>query len=400
MVVAPTTYGWNRTFKNYTQLATELLKSGTNDLCWYNWSEDSQGTADGDYVPFIPNDVSITLNTQMNKFRMTGNNVNLPPTFLEYSAGYEYALNDRVYYDGVSWRSLQANNLNHAPIAPPSDWWVQDYNDVMAVWDSSTNYGLGRYVTDGTNIYISTYPNATQNPNLDYTWSATQTYSQFQVVLETLDGQLYTYINPTPKVGAINRPFAGGSNWTLTVWSSANFYVEGFITKQDDIFYVALVTNNNLSPSENPTTWQPIAFWTQINGGDASTIWNRYLITGYADPNVSTAQGSEFEYEWDASYLYETGTVVNYQGNPYEAVTQNIGTPPLDAWVATKTYDVGDTVLAGVVAPQYYQSIQNNNTNHSPPASTSWWVPIRRVWKNTTDAPVTAGLNFSHRCMI
>lgn len=398
MVVAPTNYGWNRTFKNYSQLATELLKSGTNDLCWYNWLEDTQGTADGDLVPFIPNDVSITLNTQMNKFRMTGNNVYLPPTYIIFSPYTTYALNARVYYGGLSWKSLQASNLNHIPDEVGSVWWVRDYNTVMAEWDASTNYGVGRYVTNGTNIYVSTYPNATQNPNLDYTWSATQTYSQFQVVLEPLNGLLYTYINPKPTVN--QRPFAGGSNWQLTVWSSAGVYIQGFICSYGGIFYAALqLSGTGLAagprqPDVSPTYWKPIAFWTQVNT-NVPTIWNRYLITGYSDPNVSLAQGSEFEYEWDATYLYEAGTVVNYNGSPYEAVTQNIGTPPLDAWDTTTTYASGEQVLyTGGGSPQYYQSIQNNNTNHTPSTSTSWWVPIRTEWKNTTSVPASSGLNY------
>jgi hypothetical protein len=128
---------------------------------------------------------------------------------------------------------------------------------------------------------------------------------------------------------------------------------------------------------------------------DTTIIWNRYLITGYQDPNVVQAQGTEFQYSWDASYLYEQGEVINYNGSAYEAVTQNIGTPPLDAWVATKTYDIGTQILyTGGSSPQYYQSIQANNTNHTPSTSTTWWVPIRTEWKNTTTAPFSSGLYY------
>jgi hypothetical protein len=109
----PTNYGWNRTFKNYRDLATELARSGTTDLCWYNWFNDASSFKQQNYVPYIPNDASITLNTEMNKFQMTGTNVYTPPTYIEYSPYTTYALNDVIAYGAFTWMSLQANNLNH-----------------------------------------------------------------------------------------------------------------------------------------------------------------------------------------------------------------------------------------------------------------------------------------------
>lgn len=393
LIYTPTQYGWNRTFKSYKDLATELLKSGQTDLCWYNWENDTQGNSDGDYVPFIPKDVSITLNTEMNKFQMTGQNVYIPPTYILFVLENPYLIGDQVVYEGRSYVSLQSDNSGHEPSTSPL-WWKRDYNAVMASWDESTNYGVGRYVTDGTRVYISTYPNATQNPNETYTWSATQTYSRYQVVFDPSNSTLYTYASDIPRVN--NQPSSSGSSgWIATNWSSFVLYTKGFICFYGGIYYAALTTTQNHQPDTNPTRWTPIVFWTEVDMADKTRIWNRYLITGYNDPNVATAQGTEFESSWDSSYMYEQGEVVNYNGSAYQAVTQNIGTPPLDAWVATKTYDIGTQILyTGGASPKYYQSIQANNTNHTPSTSTTWWVPIRTEWKNTTTAPRSSGLYY------
>jgi len=391
LVPSPTTYGWNRTFKNYRELATEILKSGTTDLCWYNWTNDSSTFGDQHYVPYIPNDVSITLNTGMNKFQMTGSNVYVPPTYINWDVAVPYNLNDKVKYLGLSYKSLIAANTGNNPSTQPTRW-ALDYNTVLAEWDADTNYGLGRYVARNDKVYVCTFPNASQDPFsvYDWTYSGSRTYSIGQVV--NSGGVFWSWADANhPEAGTPPGP----PNWIGTLWTNVRFYPFQSVCLYNSVFYTCLASNTGNNPSTSPSFWSPIVFWTEIDMSVTNNIWNRYLVAGYQDPNVLQAQGNEFEYEWNTNYLYETGEVVNYRGNAYEAFTQNIGTPPLDAWTPTKTYALLEQVLyTGGASPMYYQSLQNNNTNHLPSTSTTWWVPIRTEWINTTSAPVSSGLYY------
>lgn len=74
-------YGFNRTFQSYEDLASELAKSCSADP-WYD--------SDPNRCPFIPNDISLSYNSTQNKFVMTGNNafLNGNRQFYYISAGY------------------------------------------------------------------------------------------------------------------------------------------------------------------------------------------------------------------------------------------------------------------------------------------------------------------------
>ena len=443
----PNQYGWNRTFKNYRDLETELVKMGVEDLTFNNEQEVSgeQPPHQRVYVvPYIPGDITISLNPEINKFEMKGNNVGTPPTFMEWFPGSTYAIGDQVFADFgdqgavVSWVSLANSNIGYDPQDNPT-FWRQDYNTVMALWDADTNYGLGRYVTDGLNIFVSTYPNATQNPSSAYTWSSTQTYSQFQVSVSPLNGLQYTYVSQIPRRN--HRPDLYPGEWILTAYNSLQLYPEGFIAEYLGIYYVALTTSTGRQPNNNPGDWKQIAFWTQVDTAE-TLVWNRYFVTGYQDPNVAVAQGEEVYAKWTPYSLYELGFIVDYQGNTpliarwnssttyaigdyvrydngegteatwrceiagtvgispgnvnnwvllsYEAETQNIGTPPLPLWDATTTYPIGSQVLFGI---SYYQSVLSipDNINKDPIAFPNYWTPIRTEWRTTTTSPQTYG---------
>ena len=67
-----TRFGFNRTFTDYTDLATELAKSCLND------------PLQGQSVNFVSGDITITYNASINKFQFTGTN----SSFYYCSAGY------------------------------------------------------------------------------------------------------------------------------------------------------------------------------------------------------------------------------------------------------------------------------------------------------------------------
>jgi hypothetical protein len=68
------TYGFNRTFRDYQDLASELSKSCLNDPAY--------DLADS-FPIFTPGDISITFNETLNKFIFTGNNA--------FSGGFQFA---------------------------------------------------------------------------------------------------------------------------------------------------------------------------------------------------------------------------------------------------------------------------------------------------------------------
>lgn len=449
----PTTYGWNRTFKSYKDLATELVKTGTTDLTFNNWEQLNKGKPIFNRlynVPYIPSDINIALNTEINKFEMQGKNVYVPPTWRRWTGGTTYALGDvvasalvdEVY---VSWVSLANGNVGHEPQDNPA-FWKQNYNVVMANWDAGTNYGVGRYVAglDGESVYVSTYPNATQNPNGNYDWDLNQTYSRYQVALDPNDFQLYTYINSTPKQTNYPPSNIPITNWILTTWSNSQLYPAGFIAKYGTKFYECLVSGSGNQPDVSPSKWKKIVFWTAVDM-TKQYAWNRYIVTGYQDPNVAVAQGEQVESIWSPYSLYEFGYVVTYNGNNsqfanwdvnktyalndyvlytdgygnlvlwecliggtvftapgnvenwgrvyFEANLQNIGTPPLPFWVDNKTYALGDQVLFGT---SYYQSIKATppNINIAPTEDPTYWVPIRTEWKTRNDGVQLRGFAY------
>jgi hypothetical protein len=69
-------YGFNRTFSDYADLASELAKSCLKDP-----------TSDNSLTYHIPGDISLTYDSNLNRFRMIGNNTYTSSTFTYYYIG-------------------------------------------------------------------------------------------------------------------------------------------------------------------------------------------------------------------------------------------------------------------------------------------------------------------------
>jgi hypothetical protein len=237
-------YGYNQTFNGYTDVASQLALSCSNDLGYYNYLNINTPTeVQSSYKSqFCPRDVLVFYDSQSNKFRMTGNNADEPPVFEAWDNTTAYVVGDRVVSSlylasgpDVSYLCIQ-DNTNQKPTWA-SSYWVPDNMPVLAAWSSTTSYGVGRLVEYNGDIYIS--------------------------LLSTLNNQ----------------------------------------------------------PDVSPTYWE-------IYDISTSGFWNRYLITGYNDPNVAIAQGRFFQL-YDPYTLFEVDTIVEYQGQFYKALQQTRGiTPP------------------------------------------------------------------------
>ena len=97
-------YGWNRTFTDYPDLASELAKSCASDPA-YDFAA-NQGQP---FSLFIPNDISITYNSTLNKFVLTGNN--------SYSGSIKYASYLSAGYEDSNLWSIPTGNITSAVVS-------------------------------------------------------------------------------------------------------------------------------------------------------------------------------------------------------------------------------------------------------------------------------------------
>ena len=126
-------------------------------------------------------------------------------------------------------------------------------------------------------------------------------------------------------------------------WDASLTYGVDRIVVYNDVLYRAIATTTNNIPSSSP------AFWDDTFDEAEDWTWNRYLITGYDDPNVAIAQNRFFQ-QYDPYSLFEDGIAVDYQGQFYEAIKQTIGNPPTNTtfW-ALKSSTISTIVSVGGV---------------------------------------------------
>jgi hypothetical protein len=120
--------------------------------------------------------------------------------------------------------------------------------------------------------------------------------------------------------------------------------------------------------------------FSSLDGWVAPTTpyYYRYLITGYADPNVVLNQGEGLR-QWTPYALFEYGDLVQYQGVAYAATKQNKGFLPFyipnqttNAYSAGTTYAIGDYVYN---TSKWYVCIKAT-TGNAPTGlytNNTWW---------------------------
>ena len=207
----------------------------------------------------------------------------------------------------------------------------------------------------------------------------------------------------------------------LFAYSSADTYsagttygVNAFVTYNDAVYRSLLDGNIGNTPSTSITFWsyvtdrlvQDFVAWTPYQTGQyvvssgviyqANTnIWAlsfnvgsgwvtptqalgpynyRYLVTGYADPNVVINQGTSVvggnSRQWNQYALYEFEDIVQYQGVTYKSTKQNKGFLPFpipntttNAYSSVRSYAIGDYVYFD---NRYYVNIKAS-TGIAPP---------------------------------
>jgi len=418
-IYQPTQYGYNQTFNNYTAVATQLAKSCATDLLLNNVEalaqfedEDFQVNR---YVPFIPNDVSITYDSASNKFQMTG--LNTEVAYLEYDANTLYAVGDII--TNAERTTAKVNLLGSRGVSPTDNTFVE--------WFASNSFVVGNVVRFNNIVYqvIAAGQNVSLNPAVQtptyYTrlgrllpvasysaWVSATNYAvgdavSYNGVVYVLfaDGETTTInpsLQPTKWVSQPTQITAPSSFWAVKnnieivgEWYSGMFYPVGTIVYYEGALYQS-TSFTDASFSSLPTN---TTYWDLFT---APANWYRYLITGYEDPNVRKLQGELFNLEWNSTRTYNVDARVFHNGIPYIALKTNRGDEPLDgqgfsAWSDSVVYSIGDIVVYG---GRYFESFVNNNLNLIPTAQPESWEVIGVVdsWAIELDAssPLKTGL--------
>jgi chitodextrinase len=403
-IYQPTQYGYNQTFNNYTAVATQLAKSCATDLLLNNVEAlteflSSTGDVVNAYVPFIPNDISITYDTASNKFKMTG--LNTQVAYLNYDAVQLYNVGDIITTDDETPQRAYINIKSSYGVSPiPSSF---------AVWVNGSNYAVGQVVTFNNIVYQLTTngENVNQNPALQtptyytrlgralpvasYTaWVSGTNYAigdavSFGGVVYVLfaDGET-TNVNPSLQPTKwVSQPtlINASTFWTLKdievvgSWSSSMVYPIGTIIAYQNALYISKSNSPNMF-GELPTNT------TYFDPFTAPDYWYRYLITGYDDPNVRKLQGELFNVEWNSLRTYNPTARVVYNGIPFVAQTTNRGLFPvisLTEWNNASAYAVGDVIT---YANGLYMVIQNTAGGNVPSGYPSIYASLTSVSSN------------------
>lgn len=217
------TYGYNRTFSDYQDLASELSRSSLADPAY-----DLAVEADLTFPLFIPGDISITFNQTLNKFIFTGNNISVTVGEDEYlfarylSAGYN---------DVNLWNTALMNTNDDTffgrPISAPQLY-------AYTASEGNSDFGLIRGASGQPwQIY------RTLNLRLGFTWngSISQIASAFPINMTVLEGaatkasvvvSYYNRLRPVPEYVDLAGPFStslgGPTNPYIVTYYTADSY--------------------------------------------------------------------------------------------------------------------------------------------------------------------------------
>lgn len=385
-------YGSNQTFNNYSNVATQLALSCSNDLAVNNQfivSQCSVGAiaaiANEYKINYIPNDISLTYNGSINKFQMTGQNAYLPFATNAWASSNTYALNAVVYYSNAAtypniatYQSLQASNSNQNPVTQTT-WWKRVYTDIVQTWDSNTQYRQGQLTYFNlygyNNIYKALADNHLNGPGAGFiqVWDVTFTYQRNDVV--SYSGG--TYVCGIPNTAIVPTSLIGVNNgyWYTYEYSAAVTYPLGlnmYHTPTNATYQSVIAGNLNNTPSVLSSAWTKLFtganFWT-VYAPETDAPNYRYLATGYNDPNVVLNQGTG-KRQWSPYALYETATVVEHNAVSYTAIRQNQNFVPFTiptptTWTSTRSYSIGDCVT--YLGDNYYAIAASGPVNPIAP---------------------------------
>jgi len=159
MLLNPNSFGYNETFNDYAEVATQLIKACNVDPTF-------------DYAShYFGEDVSITYNSLENKFQFKGLNVNLQPIltyFDPWIAEIEYNEGAVVYYNKQFYEANQFIPTETSTIVPPNDpRWQVSFQNSYPPFDPALNYVVDEVVQDNDNNFYICIKNTAGSDNID-----------------------------------------------------------------------------------------------------------------------------------------------------------------------------------------------------------------------------------------
>lgn len=187
-------YGFNRTFSDYQDLASELAKSCAADPAY-----DSQLDAGLAFTLFIPSDISLTFNQTLNKFIFTGNNTirTVGATNIQFATYLSAGYNDVNLWNTALMSTNTPLPFFGEPISAPQ---------LLTFTASSANSDFN-FIRGASGQPWQIY--RTLNLRLGFTWngSISQIASAFPINMTTVTGSVtnasvlasyYNRLRPVP----------------------------------------------------------------------------------------------------------------------------------------------------------------------------------------------------------
>lgn len=369
-----TNYGFNRTFKKYSDLATELAKSCSADLAFNNFEfivANDPANSPNVKIPFMKDAVSLTYNSTINKFQFTG--IPTTPVFVGWVIGTTYAINAIIGYNGEAFKSKQSANTGNYPSTAGvvnTTWWERLYStEVVAEWDVGTPYGAGRYVSYKSSLWLSADATIGFPPDaIINVWSSITTYYVGSVVS-------YSGTNYSCVVTSLNDIPGSSGNWLPLNWSSMQIYPQGAVVLRTGYYYVSKQNNSGQTPNPAGSDyWAFIgsSFWdaATLPDPDIDAAAYNYLSTGYNDPNVQLLQGSGQQQFSPYSLVEMTGQRISkYEGRNWINDHQTINEPPFNVTAATIISATGQNGIATYQANNYFTAGQAIEISGLSPSS-------------------------------
>lgn len=234
-IVNPTTYGINKTFNNYTELATELEKSCARDLGDTNLYITASLLYDFRY---LAGDISLPYNASLNKFQFLGNNVKTRFAYKVWNSGAIYGLNDVVVYGDFTYKYIFASTSSG--VNPTNTtYWVQVAAQVIALYSNTTPYPAGRLVSFNNALYKSLSATTGNNPTTSF-WAL-----QIEDV-----GVKCRYLS----AGFDDPNIVLCQNNTYRLWNEFALFEATTVVEYKGLFYQALFQSKGVVPT-NTTFW-------------------------------------------------------------------------------------------------------------------------------------------------
>jgi len=399
LMINPSNYGFNQTFNSYSNVATQLALSTSNDIAATNQLlayQDGNTTYSNYQIQYIPNDISLTYDTGTNKFQMTGQNVNLPFATSAWSSVYTYNADAVIYHSNsntipniATYQSLQASNSNNNPYTTLGTWWKRVYTDIVQPWSNTINYRKGQLATSTQSgnlvIYEAQWDAHLNGAGSDFIqlWDAGRLYQLNDIVT----GATYTWVCIQPNTAVNPESVAGPNYWIRYDWSSSYVYpinCRAYHSATNSVYASTIANNTNNTPSSTSPFWKRLGVsnpWTPYTLLQPLPLTGAnyyYLSTGYNDPNVILNQGTSKKL-WNQYALYEANDKVLHNGVDYYAMEQNQNYQPFPIagatiWTGTRTYAVGDIVYYTAISSgtQYFIATAVS-TGQYPSGNSLFW---------------------------